>query len=89
MTCFNDLVDQYFDLLQIGKIYDFSNIQVKISKRMYGNVQNDYEISLDNHATIKLVLEEQKDIPSILYSFVPIANIINYKKDDLIGKDLM
>ena len=84
LTCFNDAVDQYFDLLQIGKIYEFSNFQVKIAKRQYGSIQNDYEIAVDSNTTIKAVLDEVSEIPKILYSFIPISKIAENKKDDIL-----
>lgn len=84
LTCFNDSVDQYFDLLQIGKVYEFSNFQVKIAKRQYGSIQNDYEISVDSNTTIKAVLEDVSEIPKIMYSFVPISKIAESKKDDIL-----
>lgn len=84
LTCFNDSVDQYFDLLQVGKVYEFANFQVKIAKRQYGSIQNDYEISVDSNTTIKAVLDEIIEIPKILYAFVPISKIVDNKKDDVL-----
>lgn len=84
LTCFNDAVDQYFDLLQVGKIYEFANFQVKIAKRQYGSIQNDYEIAVDSNTTIKAVLDEVSEIPKIHYSFVSINKIVDNKKDDIL-----
>jgi replication factor A1 len=85
LTCFNEVADKYFDLLQEGKVYDVSNFQVKISKRQYGNVQNDYEISADSHTAIAPVLDAvNDDIPSIHYTFVKIAKVAESKKDDVL-----
>ena len=83
LTCFNDTVDQYFDLLQVGKVYEFSNFQVKIAKRKFG-VDCDYELSVDSNTTIKAVLEDVSEIPTVHYSFVPISNIAEKQKDDLL-----
>lgn len=84
MAFFNDSVDQFFDLVQVGKVYDFANFQVKIAKRQFGAVQNDYELSADSNTTIKCVLEDAEDIPTIHYNFVPIANLASAKKDDIV-----
>ncbi len=84
LTCFNEVADKYFDLLQESKVYDISNFQVKISKRQYGSVQNDYEISADSHTVIAPVLDAAIDIPSIHYSFVKIAKVAESKKDDVL-----
>ena len=84
LTCFNDHVDQFFDLLQIGKVYEFANFQVKIAKRQYGSIQNDYEIAVDSNTTIKAVLDDISEIPKILYTFIPISKIVDNKKDDIL-----
>jgi len=84
LTCFNDSVDQFYDLLQIGKVYDFANFQVKIAKRQFGPVQNDYEISVDSNTTIKCVLDDVGEIPTIHYAFVPISSLVSAKKDDIV-----
>ena len=83
LTCFNDAVDQYFDLLQVGKVYEFSNFQVKIAKRKFG-VDSDYELSVDSNTTIKAVLEEVSEIPKVHYSFIPISKILEKQKDDVL-----
>jgi replication factor A1 len=88
LTCFNDTVDQFFDLLQVGKVYDFTNFQVKISKRQFGNIKNEYEISADSQMSISVVLEDVNEIPSVHYEFVPIASMANAEKEaivDVIG----
>lgn len=84
LTCFNDVADKYFDLLQEGKIYDISNFNVRISKRQYGNVQNDYEIAASADTVIVPVLDADNDIPSIHYSFVKIAKVSESNKDDVL-----
>ena len=83
LTCFNDTVDQYFDLLQVGKVYEFSNFQVKIAKRKFG-VECDYELSVDSNTTIKAVLEDVSEIPKVHYSFVAISKILEKQKDDIL-----
>lgn len=83
LTCFNDTVDQYFDLLQVGKVYEFSNFQVKIAKRKFG-VECDYELSVDSNTTIKAVLDDISEIPKIHYSFVQISKIAEKQKDDIL-----
>lgn len=83
LTCFNDAVDQYFDLLQVGKVYEFANFQVKIAKRKFG-VECDYELSVDSNTTIKAVLEDIAEIPKVHYAFVQISKIIDKQKDDVL-----
>lgn len=86
MTCFNDVADKYFDLLQENKVYDISNFQVKLAKRQYGgSVQNDYEITADVHTVVTPVLDDSiSHLPSIHYAFTPIAQIAEKNKDEVL-----
>lgn len=86
MTCFNDVADKYFDLLQENKVYDVSNFQVKLAKRQYGgSVQNDYEIAADAHTVVTAVLDDSiSHLPTIHYAFTPIAQIAEKNKDEVL-----
>lgn len=87
MTAFGEAVDRFFDMVQEGQVYYISNAQVKIAKRQFG-VRNEYEIHLEPSSLITLAQGGTESIPSIRYSFTPIAQIVNLEKDsncDVIG----
>ena len=79
LTCFNDTVDQYFDLLQVGKVYEFANFQVKIAKRKFG-VECDYELSVDSNTTIKAVLEDVSEILPFIIPLFPFLILLISKR---------
>jgi replication factor A1 len=55
MTGFTDSVDKFYDMIDVGKVYFISNAAVKVAKRQFNNVKNDYEIHLDQNSVIQLV----------------------------------
>lgn len=54
-TGFNDAVDQFYNVLEEGKVYFVSKARVGIAKRQFSNVNNEYEITLENSSEINLV----------------------------------
>lgn len=54
-TGFNDAVDAFYNLLEEGKVYFVSKARIQIAKKQFNNVNNEYEITLDNSSEISLV----------------------------------
>ena len=54
-TAWNQSVDQFFDLLQEGRMYYISKGKVNLAKKKWNNVQNDYELTLDHNTVIEEV----------------------------------
>ena len=82
------MAERLFNIFQLNKVYYVSKAAVKIAKKQYSNVQNDYEISFDNSSLVEPCLEDSDSIPSIKYNFVPIQSITDFEKDtniDVIG----
>lgn len=57
-TGFNDTVDQFYNLLEEGKVYFISKARIGIAKKQFSNVNNEYEISFENGTEISLVSKE-------------------------------
>lgn len=55
MTGFNDAVDNFYNVLQEGKVYFISKARVGIAKKQFSNVNNEYEITLETQSEISLV----------------------------------
>jgi OB-fold nucleic acid binding domain len=51
-TAFNESVTMFYPLFEVGKIYTISMGQVKLAKRQFSNVDNDYEIHLDKESLV-------------------------------------
>lgn len=54
-TAFNEAVTMFYPLFEVGKIYTISMGQVKLAKRQFSNVDNDYEIHLDKESLVTWV----------------------------------
>ncbi|XP_078679750.1 replication protein A 70 kDa DNA-binding subunit-like isoform X2 [Branchiostoma floridae x Branchiostoma belcheri] len=86
-TAFNDQCDKFYDLIEIGKVYFISKGGLKTANKQYTSIQNDYEMSFNNDTTVVLC-EDESDLPSITYNFVPIEKLEEMNPNtiiDLIG----
>jgi len=54
-TGFNEQVDNFYEVLEEGKVYFVSKARINIAKKQFSNVNNDYEISLGNDTEIEPV----------------------------------
>ncbi|KAH1018979.1 replication protein A 70 kDa DNA-binding subunit [Dendroctonus ponderosae] len=83
-TAFKELVDQFYDVVQVDKIYYISKCQIKIASKQFNTVKNDYEIYL----TPDTVIEEcfMCDLPQIPtnFNFVEIRRIADLHANELI-----
>ncbi|ORY52620.1 replication factor-a protein [Rhizoclosmatium globosum] len=88
-TGFNDVVTQFYDLLQVNKVYYISKAQIKIANRQYsGGVNNDYEMTLDL-ASMITECNDGSAAPQIKYSRVMLNQLMEYEKDaQIAGKQL-
>lgn len=55
ITGFNDQCDAFFNLVEDGKVYFLTKGKVGIAKRQFSNVNNEYEVTLENGSEITLV----------------------------------
>ncbi|XP_066303050.1 replication protein A 70 kDa DNA-binding subunit-like isoform X1 [Branchiostoma lanceolatum] len=86
-TAFNDQCDKFYDLIEIGKVYFFSKGGLKTANKKFTSIQNDYEMSFNNDTTVVLC-EDEAEIPTIQYNFVPIEKLEDMEPNtviDLIG----
>lgn len=51
-TFFREGVDMFYDLLEVGKVYNFSSGQVKLANKRFNNTNCDYEITFNASAEI-------------------------------------
>ncbi|KAK9521047.1 hypothetical protein VZT92_020886 [Zoarces viviparus] len=87
VTGFNQEVDKFFSLVEVGKVYYVSKGSLKIANKQYTSVKNDYEMTLNGDSSI-IPCEDDSDVPVIHCDFVPIGDLENREKDaivDVIG----
>jgi replication factor A1 len=73
-TMFNDAVDKFYELLRPGSVHYFSGGKIKMANRKFSNVNNDYEVSFDQHSEITPAPEDGQ-IQQMNYAFKKIALI--------------
>lgn len=88
VTMFNDTADRLYDVFQVNKVFYVSGGSIKTAnKKFSGHIKNDYEITLNNDADVRLA-PDQGSIKLISYHFVPIASLTAAMKDtfvDILG----
>ncbi|XP_059188007.1 replication protein A 70 kDa DNA-binding subunit isoform X1 [Centropristis striata] len=87
VTGFNQEVDKFFSLIEVGKVYYVSKASLKIANKQYTSVKNDYEMTLNGESSI-IPCEDSCDVPMVQCDFVSIGDLENRDKDaivDVIG----
>ncbi|KAK4228740.1 hypothetical protein QBC38DRAFT_139870 [Podospora fimiseda] len=87
-TGFNDAVDAFYDLLQVGQVYYISSpCRVQLAKKQFSNLPNDYELTFERDTIIEKA-EDQTSVPQVRYNFCNIQDLASVEKDatvDTIG----
>ena len=63
-TAFNGAVDEFYDRLEEGKVYLISQAKVNLAKKKFNNVNNEYELALENKTVIEEVCILTRPSPS-------------------------
>ncbi|XP_041850558.1 replication protein A 70 kDa DNA-binding subunit isoform X2 [Melanotaenia boesemani] len=87
VTGFNQEVDKFYSLIEVGKVYYISKGSLKIANKQYSSLKNDYEMTLNGESTI-IPCEDSCDVPMVQCDFVSIGELENRDKDaivDVIG----
>ncbi|XP_054786686.1 replication protein A 70 kDa DNA-binding subunit A [Prosopis cineraria] len=77
VTCFNAIVDRFYDAIEVGKVYLISKGSLKPAQKNFNHLKNDWEIFLDSISTVELCPDEDASIPRQQFSFRPISDIQN------------
>lgn len=67
------------------QVYYISKATLKVANKQYTTLKNDYEMTLHAHSSI-VPCTDCQDIPMVQCDFVPIGDLENRGKDDIIGK---
>nr|XP_043608176.1 replication protein A 70 kDa DNA-binding subunit A-like [Erigeron canadensis] len=74
-TCFNAVADQFYEQIEVGKVYLISRGTVKPAQKAYNHLKNDHEITLGDTSTIQPCFDDDGSIPKQQFHFRPIAEI--------------
>lgn len=76
--CFKEVVDRFYDLIQVDKVYLISRGAVKPSQKRFNPLNNDLEITLDAlMSSVEICSSDDFNIPKVQYSFQHISEIEN------------
>ncbi|KAG0481738.1 hypothetical protein HPP92_012596 [Vanilla planifolia] len=73
-TCFNMVADQFYEQIEIGKIYLISKGTLRPAQKNFNHLNNEYEIMLESSTTIQPCLEDNT-IPWQQFNFKPVSEI--------------
>ncbi|KAJ3149057.1 Replication factor A protein 1 [Geranomyces variabilis] len=82
-TGFNDAVNTHYDVLKEGKVYYVSKAPIKIAKKQFSNVQNEYEMTLEPQTSIT-ECPDTKDVPGVRYNFIPLDKLNEIEPNTMI-----
>jgi replication factor A1 len=75
--CFNLQADQYFDLIEVDKVYLISKGSLKPAQKKFNPLKNDYEIVVDHRTSIEICCGDESSFPRQHYNFRQIREIEN------------
>ncbi|CAL4896077.1 unnamed protein product [Urochloa decumbens] len=87
-TCFNLQAGQYFDLIEVDKVYSISEGSLKPAQKKFNPLNNDYEIVVDHRSSIEICSSDDGSIPKLQYNFRQISELENMEIGafvDLVG----
>ncbi|KAL5995365.1 Replication protein A 70 kDa DNA-binding subunit A [Asimina triloba] len=88
VTCFNAVVDRFYDSIEVGRVYQISKGSIKPAQKNFNHLNNEWEILLDSTSTVDICPDEDCSIPKQQFSFRPIIEIEHAESNsilDLIG----
>ncbi|RLM98456.1 replication protein A 70 kDa DNA-binding subunit C-like [Panicum miliaceum] len=87
-TCFNVQADQFFDLIEVDKVYLISRGSLKPAQKKFNPLNHEYEITVDFRTSIEVCPSDDSSIPRQQYNFHQISEIENIEVGsivDLVG----
>ncbi|KAI3859373.1 hypothetical protein MKX03_010858 [Papaver bracteatum] len=84
VTCFNAVVDRFYDSVEVGKVYVVSKGSLKPARRDFNHLKNEWEIFLEAASTLERCEDEDSAIPQQQFSFTPISEIENVANNSIL-----
>ncbi|XP_074571966.1 replication protein A 70 kDa DNA-binding subunit A-like [Curcuma longa] len=83
-TCFNAVADQFYDQIEVGKVYLISKGSLKPAQKNFNHLNNEYEIFIESQSVIQPCLEEDSAIPKQQFNFRPINEIEGLENNSMV-----
>ncbi|KAG0207898.1 Replication factor A protein 1 [Mortierella sp. GBA30] len=82
-TAFTQQVDEYYNMIEEGKVYFLSNAKVDMAKKQFSNLKNDYELILQRDTNIEPA-PENNHVPAMRYKFVDLSALANINEKETV-----
>lgn len=83
-TCFNAVVDRFYDSIEVGRVYLISKGSLKPARKDFNHLNNEWEIFLESASTVEFCPDEDSSIPNQQFSFRPISEIENVDNNSIV-----
>ena len=83
-TGFGEVVDQFYDQIEVGKVYLISRGSLKPANKKFNSLNNDYELNLELSTSIEVCSVDDSSIPRQHFNFRPISEIANMDIDAIV-----
>ncbi len=87
-TCFNNVVDQFYDKIDVGMVYFITKGSLKAAQKNFNHLKNDWEIFLESSSIVEPCFEGDGSILQQQFHFKPIGDVENMENNamvDVIG----
>ncbi|KAG0321102.1 Replication factor A protein 1 [Dissophora globulifera] len=82
-TAFTQQVDDFYNMIEEGKVYYLSNAKIDMAKKQFSNVKNDYELILQRDTQI-LQGPENNHVPTMRYKFVDLSALASVNEKETV-----
>ncbi|KAJ0987614.1 hypothetical protein J5N97_005970 [Dioscorea zingiberensis] len=83
-TCFNAVVDRFYDVVEVGKVYTISKGSLKPAQKNFNHLNNQWEIFLDVTSIVELCPDEDSSIPTQQFNFRLISDVENVETNSIV-----
>ncbi|ESR64804.1 Replication protein A 70 kDa DNA-binding subunit A [Citrus sinensis] len=84
VTCFNAVVDRFYEIIEVGRVYLISKGSLKPAQKNFNHLKNEWEIFLEATSTVDLCTEEDDSIPKQQFSFRHISEIESAENNSIV-----
>ncbi|KAL6523445.1 Rpa1ap [Orobanche gracilis] len=84
VTCFNAVVDRFYETIEVGKVYVISKGNLKPAQKNFNHLKNEWEMFLEAASSVYLCPDEDSPIPRQQFSFRPISEIQSAESNSIL-----
>ncbi|KAH1111893.1 hypothetical protein GYH30_010308 [Glycine max] len=83
-TCFNVVADQFYNVIEAGKVYLIFRGSIKPTQKNFNHLPNDQELTLDVASIIQPCLDDNDSITSQTFNYRPISEIESLENNNIV-----